>query len=137
MKGRIHSTQLIDRFHSSGNLEKIIDLLAGFVNEKNKDGLTPIHYAARNGNHRIPDLDGAIDSRAYNPIDSIDWLHFPGHKAIVQFLIFHGAQPLAESKNGWTPLRFAEINGNFELFLFRFYRIKSLLFNSKCIFRSH
>ncbi len=97
--------------------DKITALLAGGadVNEKNADGLTPLHYAAAIGLLPVAKLllekgadVNAVDNRKVTPLF---FATQEGHAEIVKLLIAHKADVNLQHMHGASPLHVTALDG--------------------------
>jgi len=106
----------------AGNLpsvKKIIENKHFYINIRDKDGWTPIMYAAMYGHNDI--AQALIDRKA--DIDEKDWLgwtplmlaEYFGKNETALLLIEKGADVNARSKAGWTPLMYAVLFNRIEV----------------------
>lgn len=86
------------------------------VNDKNKDGLTALHWAAYNGHSILAELlidKGAKlnlkDKYGYAPLH---WAAIRGSKAVAELLIRKGSNVNARGRHGNTPLSWARLSGH-------------------------
>ena len=95
-----------------GDLAEVERLVVGCgvdPNVQDKDGYTPLHYAAWKGHHKVVEL--LLEHGANPNIQKHDGetpLHlavWEGHHKVVELLLEHGANPnIQENKYGYTPL---------------------------------
>jgi len=85
------------------------------INIQDKQGWTPLHWAARYGREATVELlldKGADiniqDKQGWTPLH---WAAYNGHEAIVQLLLAKGADASLQNIDGWTPLHYAVLNG--------------------------
>lgn len=86
-------------------------LLGADVNEKNKQGWTPLHFATVRGRTGCAEVLIAAGAEL-NPKTGTEKtpLHFAadrGYLEIVERLVEHGADRAAKDDEGWTPLHYA------------------------------
>nr|CAH7721312.1 unnamed protein product [Callosobruchus chinensis] len=100
---------------------KNVDLKYGAtVDLQDKKGMTPLHFAAKNGSLYM--VKSLIKKKAVIEVPNKDVmtpLHFAaiyGHSSIVRCLVGHGADINLQNKKGMTPLHFAAIYGHSALF---------------------
>ncbi|KAM7189792.1 Ankyrin repeat-containing domain protein [Rhypophila sp. PSN 637] len=119
-----------DRFGAASGYQNI----GATVDNKDKDGRTPLHRAAENGHdgkraaieakdglewtplHRAAvngrETAGAvIKAKDGNERTPLDWATSTGHEAVVQLLEKNGAVQRKDG-DGWTPFHWAAENGN-------------------------
>ena len=91
-----------------GNIEKVKQHLADGtdVNIKDKDGASPLHFAAGSGHKEVVELLIARGADV-NEGTPLNYAAFNGGKEIAEMLIAKGADVNAKTKNGITPLDFA------------------------------
>jgi protein phosphatase 1 regulatory subunit 16A len=88
--------------------------------KESREGLTPLHLAAANGNVRVVEI--LIKAKAHlNPVDHQRFtpLHFAcqyGHVDVVKLLLKSGANPHIININGHKPYDIAADDKVFELF---------------------
>jgi len=102
-----------------GDLARVKQLVVGCgadPNIQNKDGWTPLHYAAWQGHHKVVELlleHGANpniqNNRGYTPLHYAAW---KGHHKVVELLLEHGANPNIQKNDGETPLHLAVWEGH-------------------------
>lgn len=112
--------EIFNLLNSEGNLEKIEKLLADdlqVVKVKDKDGMEPLHYAARNGYLDIAVLlinRGAdLNAREGFKEKGKSPLHFAaanGFREMVELIINRGAEVNLRDISGRTPLYWARLN---------------------------
>ncbi len=91
----------------------VFQLLKGGAdpNTKNSDGITPLMYAADNGNiyicKTLIDHGAKINTLPYNGTSALHAATISNHTEIVQLLLENGANPDIEDKNQSSPLHFA------------------------------
>lgn len=86
------------------------------MNERNKDGRTPLHLAAGNGKTpaivkvllRARAAPNARDKNGWTPLHLA--AEFSKTPAVVEALLAAGADPAAEDKEGKTPWHYAKEN---------------------------
>ncbi|KAH6712997.1 hypothetical protein BKA61DRAFT_633142 [Leptodontidium sp. MPI-SDFR-AT-0119] len=88
------------------------------VNSKDKDGWTPLIWAAQNGHEAVVKLLLATEGVDINSKDKdgrtpLIWAARNGHEAVVKLLLAtEGVDVNSKDKDGWTPLRLAAQNGH-------------------------
>ena len=80
-----------------------------FLNEKDLEGFTPLHYACSGGHERVGDmlLRHGADREAVNLVASASPLHLAakqGHLSMVELLILYGAVTDGRDGKLRTPL---------------------------------
>jgi len=88
-------------------------------NIQDKDGYTPLHYAAWKGHLKVVELlleHGANpniqDKDGYTPLHYAAW---KGHLKVVELLLEHGANPNIQKHDGETPLHLAVWEGHLKV----------------------
>lgn len=83
------------------------------LNIRDRNGETPLHRAARNGNFRNKQKNFRTDR--INSINTFEIVKhfFLGHENVVRLLIEKGADFNAKGDRRMTPLHKAAVNGNF------------------------
>jgi ankyrin repeat protein len=108
-----------------GDLAEVKRLVVGCgvnPNIKDKDGNTPLHYAAREGRLKVVEL--LLEHGADPNIQDKDgWtpLHYAAWKRrlkVVELLLEHGADPNIQDKDGETPLHLAAWDGHLDVVKF-------------------
>ena len=107
---------------AKGDLARVKALIAqkpSLVNARDKDGATPLHYAAAKGDAEIIRflLSKKADVGACKK-DGVTPLHVAvalGHKDAVEALLKAKANPNAKDKKGRTPITLAQANGFTEI----------------------
>ena len=103
------------------NDQDMLDIfLCHFADTGKKDsvGLSPIHWACRDGHLSVVkflvEKDPSLVHNADNPykFTPIHWASRRGFKEIVELLVFKGASKTATSKSGFTPLMLAIANNH-------------------------
>jgi len=103
----------------SGDVEKVRTLLKGnpdLVFSKDKDGTTPLHYAAQEGHKDVAAflLASKADVNAKTKIGAtpLHWAAFDGHKDVAGVLLANGTDVNAKDNDGNTPLYDAAFYGH-------------------------
>ena len=114
------SAQDIEKAAREGDLDAVKKLLQSnpeLVNEANKYGMTPLFWAAQQGNLDLAKLlvDKGADINVLSPIfgTALHRAVFMGHDQIAEYLLDKGAQTTAQNSTG-TVLHTAAIRGNLE-----------------------
>lgn len=108
----------LDDAAKENNLATVKRLIANGakINEKGKDGLTALHWAAYNGNAIMAELlisKGAkLDLQADNGYTPLHWAAVRGGKAVAELLIRNGSDVNARDAYGNTPLSWARLTGH-------------------------
>jgi ankyrin repeat protein len=89
----------------------------GDVNAKDKDGATPLHWAAKNGHKHVAQLllASRADVNAKESRFAKTALHFAaeeGHRDVAKLLLASKADVNARNNINATPLHFAALKGN-------------------------
>lgn len=87
------------------------------VNCRDRDGLTPLIWAAIQGHEEIVRLllerGGDLEARNHNGDTALMWASLMGHKDVVELILDHGANAdVSEPKSGATALMAAAARGN-------------------------
>jgi Ankyrin repeats (3 copies)/Ankyrin repeats (many copies) len=107
----IEVTRIGDYLGVDGYLNKGAD-----VNCRDKDGLTPLIWAAIQGHEEIVRLllerGGDLEAKNNNGDTALMWASVMGHRGVVELLLDHGANAdLAEAGSGVTALMAAAAEG--------------------------
>jgi 2-keto-4-pentenoate hydratase len=105
-----------------GDAEKIKTLLKAnpnAVNSTEKDGGTPLHFAAVGGKAQVAALliaNGAdVNAESSSGVTPLHSAAYAGHAEIVELLLSKGANVNAKASTGATPLDLAQARGNNEV----------------------
>jgi ankyrin repeat protein len=98
------------------NVEQRPAILATFPNYE-REGFTPLHYAAMNGHKDVAELllANKADVNAREKFSGRTPLHYAayaGHKDMVELLLANKADVNARENADWTPLHQAVLNGH-------------------------
>ena len=112
-----YSTGLLVASYFGHNAVVRLSLAEGAdVDAKDKDGQTPLGWAARNGHEAVVQQllgKGAdVDAKDKDSRTPLWWAAGIGHKAVVQQLLGKGADVDVKDKKGLTPLGWAAGNGH-------------------------
>lgn len=92
-------------------LEALIKADPRAVNTGNRDGETPLHWAALSGHANIVDIlvkNGAnVNAQTRDKWTPLHWAALKGHIRIAEILLDNGADINAKTDGGWTPLHVA------------------------------
>ncbi|BDG76861.1 hypothetical protein wHmcTK_13400 [Wolbachia pipientis] len=99
-------------------LEKLIKEGAN-VNERNKYGNIPLHWAASYGRlsivEELIEKGADINAKNNNGNTPLHWAVKSSHLEVAKFLISNHADVNAKNKDGWTSLHFAAAYGNLNI----------------------
>ena len=101
-----------------GNIEAVKKHLAdgADVNEKNDDGVTPLHSADTKEIAELLIANGAdVNEKNDDGVTPLHYAALKGHKEIVELLIAKGADVNAKDDEGATPLHSAAYGGHKEI----------------------
>ncbi|UWW97623.1 MAG: ankyrin repeat domain-containing protein (plasmid) [Candidatus Cardinium sp.] len=112
------NSSILNSLRVKTNQEILDVILCHFADIDKKDsvGLTPIHWACRDGHlnvvKHILDKSPSLVHNTDNPykFTPLHWASRRGSKEIVELLIAKGASKTAKSKSGFTPLMLAIAN---------------------------
>lgn len=114
---------LLHTFAEKGNIQKIQEFLNSHASDQSfdvnasdgRDGFTPLHYAAANGQHTCIStliVAGADPNNATNKYGTTP-LHEAtraGHRDCIQALIEGGANANMKDAEGWSPLHYGALD---------------------------
>jgi len=92
--------------------------------EADRDGVTPLHVACREGHVAIVKLlflhgyhmkEGLVKAEDIHGSSALHFAVESGVKDIVEVLLLNGADPIAQKRNEVTPLHIAARNGHIEI----------------------
>ena len=111
--GEIHDAAL------AGDLEKVKVLLKAhpdLINSKDTNGMTPLHFAAHNGNKDMVEFLLAdkvkVNAKARGGITPLYYAAEGGHLDVVELLLANKADVNAKASDGRTALHWAAEDGH-------------------------
>ncbi|MCG8340703.1 MAG: ankyrin repeat domain-containing protein, partial [Cytophagales bacterium] len=120
-QGGIEQVKLLLKAASQGDIEQVKLLLSqgAAINATDKDGWTPLHWAAKNGHQAVvaylKERGADINATCKYGGTPLHWAAQNGQKELAEYLQSEGADTNATCKYGGTPLHWAAKNGQKEL----------------------
>ncbi|MGH7830798.1 MAG: ankyrin repeat domain-containing protein [Candidatus Binatia bacterium] len=108
----IATAQDVHQLVTQGRVEKLREVLAAnpsWVDERDKEGRTPLHAAATRGNAKVAAVllqRGAdVGARAADNSTPLHYAAAGGHVSVAELLLGAGADPNLKDKSGLTPIQ--------------------------------